>query len=76
MSIRFSLILATLATSVVAFGQFNAEAAYQIGYAANLNVGDSVVNMTNAGLQGGFALSGTPVNKTHGNNHESHCIKR
>jgi hypothetical protein len=65
---RLSLIiLATLGSSVIAFGQFEAEASYQIGYAANLNIGDSVVNMTNSGLQGGFGLSGTPAQRTHGN---------
>jgi hypothetical protein len=65
---RFSLfIFATLASSVIAFGQFNAEASYQIGYAANLNIGDSVLNMTNSGLQGGFGLTGSPAATTHGN---------
>jgi hypothetical protein len=31
-----------------------ADTAYQIAYAANLNIGDSVVNMSNDGLNGGF----------------------
>ncbi len=48
MKLRLSLILATLSAS--AFGQ----AYYQVGYAANLNIGDSVVNISNSGAQGGF----------------------
>ncbi len=36
--------------------------AYQIGYAANLNIGDSVVNITNAGYYGGFVNAGTSGN--------------
>jgi hypothetical protein len=34
---------------------------YQIGYAANLNIGDSVVNLSNDGAQGGFS-QGAPGN--------------
>jgi hypothetical protein len=36
--------------------------AYQIGYAANLNIGDSVVNLSNSGAQGGFYSAGTTGN--------------
>ena len=36
--------------------------AYQVGYAANLNIGDSVVNLTNAGYYGGFFGAGTTGN--------------
>jgi hypothetical protein len=67
MSTRLSLIFATLVCSAVAFAQFGTESSYQIGYAANLNIGDSVINFTNSGVQGGFALSGTPAITTHGN---------
>jgi hypothetical protein len=35
---------------------------YQTGYAANLNIGDSVVNFTNSGAQGGSFGSGTSGN--------------
>ncbi|MGD1090698.1 MAG: hypothetical protein ABSB35_01770 [Bryobacteraceae bacterium] len=35
---------------------------YQIGYAANLNIGDSVVNISNDGSNGGFAGAGTTGN--------------
>jgi hypothetical protein len=37
------------------------DGAYQIGYAANLNIGDSVINISNDGINGGFA-SGTAGN--------------
>ena len=52
---KTSVLLATLASATMVFGQFSFDQPYQIGYAANLNVGDSVVNMTNSGVQGGFA---------------------
>ena len=48
---RFSLILAALALSTVAFAQ--QDGPFQVGYAANLNIGDSVVNLSNDGWQGG-----------------------
>jgi len=44
---RFSLVLAALALSTVAFAQ--QDGPFQIGYAANLNIGDSVVNLSNDG---------------------------
>jgi hypothetical protein len=49
---RFSLVLATLALSTVAFAQLQ-DGPFQIGYAANLNIGDSVVNISNDGFNGG-----------------------
>ena len=48
---RFSLVLAALAISTVAFAQ--QDGPFQIGYAANLNIGDSVVNLSNDGVNGG-----------------------
>ena len=48
---RFTLVLAALAMSTVAFAQ--EDAGFQFGYAANLNIGDSVVNLSNDGGQGG-----------------------
>ncbi len=50
------LSLATLVVSSVAFGQVINVAtpdAFQIDYASNLNIGDSVVNITNAGTVNG-----------------------
>jgi hypothetical protein len=46
MQLRVSLILATLAFSTVSFAQSDA---FQISYASNLNIGDSVINITNSG---------------------------
>lgn len=51
-------ILATLAVATLGFGQAIATAptdALQLGYAANLIYGDSVMNITNAGTLGGFS---------------------
>src|ERR1019366_3657776 len=48
---RFTLVLATLAISTVAFAQ--QDGSFQIGYAANLNIGDSVVNLSNDGARDG-----------------------
>ena len=45
MHMRFTLALATLAFSTVAF----ADDTFQVRYAANLNIGDSVVDITNSG---------------------------
>ncbi len=65
---RFSLVLATLALSAIAaFGQpvypaTSNDGFYQIGYAANLNIGDSVFNLTNDGYNGGVFGAGTTGN--------------
>jgi hypothetical protein len=59
MHMRLSLLaIATLAVSSVAFAQTDAPVggpfdAFQINYASNLNIGDSVVNITNAGTVNG-----------------------
>ena len=45
MHLRMQLILATLALSGVAF----ADDTFQVRYASNLNIGDSVINITNTG---------------------------
>jgi hypothetical protein len=46
------LVFAVFALPVAAFAQ--QDGFYQIGYAANLNIGDSVVNISNDGFNGGF----------------------
>jgi len=53
------ILLAALLLATVAFAQTNTVVpappdAYQVRYAANLFIGDSVVNLTNAGTVGGF----------------------
>ncbi len=50
-TMRFSLVLMVLAVSTVAFAQ--QDWFFQVGYAANLNIGDSVVNLSNDGRNGG-----------------------
>ena len=68
MNIRLWLVFATLAKSVAVLGQppfidsqfF--DGGYVTGYAANLNVGDSVLNITNDGLYGGFYSAGATAN--------------
>ena len=52
------LSLATLAISTVAFAQVIDRDAFQINYASNLNIGDSVVNLTNAGTVNGADPAG------------------
>jgi hypothetical protein len=54
MHLRFTLALATLALSTVAFSQtIGPDDAFLVRYAANLNIGDSVVDITNTGTSGG-----------------------
>jgi hypothetical protein len=67
MSLRFPTIaLAVIALSTAAFGQAIAGApadAFQVRYASNLNVGDSVINISNAGTQNaGGALTNICAN--------------
>jgi len=51
---RFTLALATLALATCAFGQpVSADAPFQVRYATNLNIGDSVVNISNSGAAPG-----------------------
>src|SRR5277367_2364490 len=46
---HFALALAVLAFSTVAIGDDVVSDIFQISYAANLNIGDSFVNITNSG---------------------------
>jgi hypothetical protein len=79
---QLTLTIAMLISSAFAFGQTTPNSyiapntlspivlneAFKIAYAANLNIGDAVVNITNDGAQGGFALfGGTPAGNTEGN---------
>ena len=50
MQARILLVLAALAFASVAFAQ---DGAFQVKYASNLNIGDSVFNITNDGASGG-----------------------
>ncbi len=55
MHLRMQLVLAALALSAVAF----ADDTFQVRYASNLNIGDSVINVTNTGatVAGGVSQS-------------------
>jgi hypothetical protein len=48
--VRILLTIAVLAFASIAFAQTDA---FQVRYASNLNIGDSVINITNAGTTGG-----------------------
>lgn len=61
-----TLILATMVTSLAAYSQ-NRDVPFQVNYAANLGVGDSVINITNSGATGAGLASAsgiTPMDKT------------
>jgi hypothetical protein len=52
MNLRISLLVLTVVLATSAFGQAIAGSpadAFQVRYASNLNIGDSVINITNAG---------------------------
>jgi hypothetical protein len=59
-------LLATFALSMAAFAQRNVtvDAPYQVRYASNLNVGDSVINITNSGARGAGLAAGTSASTT------------
>jgi hypothetical protein len=63
-SLRTTLI-ATFALSVAAFAQnVTLDGPFQVRYASNLNIGDSVINITNSGAQGAGLFSGTSASTT------------
>jgi hypothetical protein len=59
---RLSLVVCTLVFSTVAFAQ---DGFFQIGYAANLSIGDSVVNISNDGTS--IGVFGAVLSNTAGN---------
>ena len=61
-----SVLLATLALSMAAFAQPNVtiDSPFQVRYASNLNVGDSVINITNSGARGAGLAAGTTAGTT------------
>jgi hypothetical protein len=63
---------ALAAIAVAGYGQVTPDTRFQISYVANLDKDDSVVNITNTGLQGPFGLTGpgpggVPAQATAGN---------
>ena len=61
-----SVILATAALSMAAFAQPNVtvDSPFQVRYASNLGVGDSVINITNSGARGAGLNAGTTASTT------------
>jgi hypothetical protein len=60
MKLRTGCLILVALSSMTAFAQVALDNAYQVRYAANLNDGDSVVDITNTGARGGVGLtSGT-----------------
>jgi len=61
-----TLVLAAMSISVVAFAQnpITADSPYQVKYASNLTIGDSVINITNTGAHGAGLGSGTSATVT------------
>ena len=59
-------IFASFAISVAAFAQPNItlDTAYQIRYVSNLNLGDSVINITNSGARDAGLAVGTTAATT------------
>jgi len=59
-------LIASFALSVVAFAQpgVTVDTPYQVRYASNLNVGDSVINITNSGARGAGLAAGTSAATT------------
>jgi hypothetical protein len=57
---NFRLLVLAVSATALAFAQGESDSAFQVRYASNLNVGDSVINITNTGARGGVTLqSGT-----------------
>ena len=48
----YMLVFATLAFSAAAFAQYDVDDPTQVHYFSNLNIGDSVINVTNTGANG------------------------
>jgi hypothetical protein len=61
-----TLLFATMAITVVAYAQnpITADSPYQVRYASNLTIGDSVVNITNTGANGAGLGFGTSASVT------------
>jgi len=61
-----NMLFAASVFSIVIFAQPNAtlDTQYQVRYASNLNLGDSVVNITNTGARGAGIQSGTSASIT------------
>jgi hypothetical protein len=63
---RFRMLLFATMTAVAAYAQnpITADSPYQVKYASNLTIGDSVVNITNTGARGAGLGFGTTASVT------------
>jgi hypothetical protein len=64
-----SALIATFAISAAAFAQVSdsnvtVDGPFQVRYASNLNIGDSVINITNSGARGAGLAAGTSASTT------------
>ena len=60
-----STLLASFALSMAAFAQnVTLDTQYQVRYVSNLNLGDSVINITNSGARGAGLAAGTTAGTT------------
>jgi hypothetical protein len=59
-----TLFFAAVAAAVTAYGQSATDTPYQVKYAANLNIGDSVINLSNTGASGAGFATGTSATVT------------
>jgi hypothetical protein len=66
MFLNARMLLVAAAFTVVAFAQPNitVDSPYQVRYASNLNIGASVINITNSGARGAGLASGTSAATT------------
>ncbi len=66
LNILRSTVIAAMAFSACAFAQPNVtvDHFFQVRYVSNLNVSDSVINITNSGARGAGLASGTSANTT------------
>src|SRR5439155_21584602 len=64
MNLRVFVLAFTATAAAFAQAQATSDTPFQVRYASNLNVGDSVVNITNSGALGAALQSGTTASIT------------
>ena len=64
MSIRFLLLAVVVLATAFAQNPITTDSPFQVRYAANLNFGDAVINITNSGALGAGLQSGTSASIT------------
>ena len=64
MKLRNLILAATFTVAAFAQNPITADSPFQVRYASNLNVGDSVINITNSGARGAGLAAGTSASTT------------